>query len=346
MTQTLVAALMWALVASLLIVRRKRADRSITYAAIAIAIAMTLNVDAAYAAVDPILGGTNIATLIADALLMIGLFFLGRGVMRTGEYRPQLVRAVVSCPTLLASLAAITIAFSFIDRGTTTTQFMADLGNQPATAIYSIINFTYGGIVIATMMVLAARQYRSNHGIQRLPAALLTLGSAFGVMLCLAVLTMDIAHTTGQIALMRAVQPTYSPLSLLTFLFLCAGFVAQPVVRRAQRYARRRRTTALADQLEPLWQRATRVRPGLSQAEPLTGNDDPEGRLHREIVEIRDAMIDSRITFTITDAEHALLEQAEQHLIGHDQSAPTPTEPPQDLDDADIGAPHQEERPS
>ena len=171
MTQTLVAALMWALVASLLIVRRKRADRSITYAAIAIAIAMTLNVDAVYAAVDPVLGSTNIATLIADALLMIGLFFLGRGVMRTGEYRPQLVRAVVSCPTLLASLAAITIAFSFIDRGTTTTRFMADLGAQPATATYSIINFAYGGIVIATMMVLAARQYRSNHGIHRLPAA-------------------------------------------------------------------------------------------------------------------------------------------------------------------------------
>ena len=347
MTQTLVAALMWALVASLLIIRRKRADRSITYAAIAIAIAMTLNVDAVYAAVDPVLGGTNIATLIADALLMIGLFFLGRGVMRTGEYRPWLVRAVVSRPTLLASLAAITIAFSFIDRGTTTTRFMADLGAQPATAIYSIINFAYGGIVIATMMVLAARQYRSNHGIHRLPAALLTLGSAFGVMLCLAVLTMDIAHVTGLIALMRAVQPIYSPLSLLTFLLLCAGFVAQPVVRRAQRYARRRRTAALANRLEPLWQRATRVRPGLSQAEPLTASDDPEGRLHREIVEIRDAMIDSRITFTITDAEQALLEQAEQHLVGHDQSAPTPTEPAPDEDgDVENGARRHEERPS
>ena len=44
MIQTLVATLMWALVASLLIFRRKRADRSITYAAITIAIAMTLNV--------------------------------------------------------------------------------------------------------------------------------------------------------------------------------------------------------------------------------------------------------------------------------------------------------------
>ena len=79
MIQTLVATLMWALVASLLIFRRKRADRSVTYAAITIAIAMTLNVDAIYTAVDPLLGGTNIATLIADALLMTGLFFLGRG---------------------------------------------------------------------------------------------------------------------------------------------------------------------------------------------------------------------------------------------------------------------------
>jgi hypothetical protein len=98
MIQTLVATLMWALVASLLIFRRKRTDRSITYAALTIAIAMTLNVDAIYTAVDPLLGGTNIATLIADALLMTGLFFLGRGVMKSGEYRPTLVRAAVSIP--------------------------------------------------------------------------------------------------------------------------------------------------------------------------------------------------------------------------------------------------------
>ena len=139
MIQTLVATLMWALVASLLIFRRKRTDRSITYAALTIAIAMTLNVDAVYETVDPLLGGTNIATLIADTLLMIGLFFLGRGVMHTGEYRPQLVRAAVSIPILLVSLAAITVMFLFIDRGATTTRFMVDLGAQPTTAIYSII---------------------------------------------------------------------------------------------------------------------------------------------------------------------------------------------------------------
>ena len=322
MIQTLIATLMWALVASLLIFRRKRADRSVTYAAITVAVAMSLNVDAIYSPVDQLLGGTNIATLIADSLLMTGLFFLGRGVMKTGEYRPRIVRAVLSIPILLSSLLAITATFLFIDRGATTTEFMNDLGAQPATAAYSIINFAYGGIVIATMLTLATRQVLHSTGIQRLPAALLTLGSACGVALCLAVIVMDIAHVTGNLDLMHAVQPAYAPLSLLTFLFLCAGLAAQPAVRRARHYARRKQTTALAAQLESIWNRATQVRPGLSQADPLAAStEDPEGRLHREIVEIRDAMIDPRVTFDTSRTERALLERAESHLLGRDRTA-------------------------
>ena len=325
MIQTLVATLMWALVTSLLIFRRKRTDHSITYAAITIATAMTLNVDAIYTATDPLLGGTNTATLVADALLMTGLFFLGRGVMKTGEYRPRLIRAAVSLPTLAVSLLAIAITFLFIDRGTTTTQFMNDLGDQPATAAYSIINFAYCLIVVAAMLALAAQQFRHSTGIQRLPAGLLALGSAFGVALCLAVIVMDIAHVTGQLDLMYAAQPVYGPLSLLTFLFLCAGFAVQPAVRRAQHHLRDRRTAALAADLEPLWNRATSVRPGLSQADPrATSADDAEGRLHREIVEIRDAMIDPRITFDTNQTEIALLERAESHLLGSDRTAVAP----------------------
>ena len=275
-------------------------------------------------AVDPLLGGTNLATLLADALLMTGLFFLGRGVMKSGEYRPALVRAAVSAPMLVISLSAIAVTFLFIDRGPTTTQFMSDLGAQPATAAYSIITFVYGGIVIAAMLTLAARRYRHSAGVQRLPAALLTLGSAFGVALCLAVIVMDISHVTGRLGLLHAVQPAYGPLSLLTFLFLCAGFAAQPAVRRAQHYLRDKRTAALAAQLESLWNRATQVRPGLSQADPLAAStEDPEGRLHRVIVEIRDAMIDPRITFDISAEDRALLERAESHLVGNDTAVAT-----------------------
>ena len=329
MIQTLVATLMWALVASLLVFRHKRADRSITYAAIAIAIAMTLNVDAIYFAVDPLLGGTNIATLLADSLLMTGLFFLGRGVMKSGEYRPQLVRAALSAAMLVTSLLAITVAFLLVKRGMTTTRFMSDLGAQTATATYSIINFAYGLLVVATMLVLAVSQYRHSVGIQRLPAALLTLGSAFGVALCLTVIAMDITHATGRLDVMYAVQPAYDPLSFLAFLFLCAGFAVQPAVRRAQHRARRRRTNALATQLEPLWNRATSLRPGLSQAGPVASvTEDPEGHLHRMIVEIRDAMIDPRVTFNTSTDDRDLLKDGETHLLGNDTAVTTTSPAP------------------
>lgn len=285
---------------------------------------MTPNVDGIYTLVDPLLGGTNNATLIVDALLMTGHFFLGRGVMESGVYRPRLVRAAVSAPVLLIALLAITASFLFIDRGTTPTRFMSDLSAQPATAVYSIINFSYGALVIATTLVLVARQYRNSTGIQRLPAALLSLGSAFGVALCLAVIVMDIAHATGHLGLMHAIQAAYDPLSVLTFVFLCAGFAVQPAVRRAQHHTRRRNTISFTAQLEPLWLRATHARPGLSQADPLAANsEDPEGHLHRVIVEIRDAMIDPRITFDISTDDRDLLERAETHLVGSDSALAT-----------------------
>ena len=97
----------------------------------------------------------------------------------------------------------------------------------------------------------------------------------------------------------------------LGLLVVCAGFAAQPAVRRAQHYLRRRRTADLAAQMEPLWNRATEVRPGLSQADPhAASTEEPEGRLHREIVEIRDAMIDPRVAFQVSTAERTLLERA------------------------------------
>lgn len=317
MIQTLVAALLWALVASLLILRRRRADRSITYAALTIAVAMTLNVDVAYVMVDRLFGAMNLATLLSDALLMTGLFFLGRAAMEAGEYRPRMVHAAVGRPALIIALVGTTTTFFLIDRGTTTTTFMIDLGGQPWAAAYSIFGFTYCGIVLGAMLALAIRQFRIGHGVQRVPASLLVIGSTSGISLSAAVLIMDLAHLTGNLRLMRSVGSAYGSLSLLAFLFLCAGFAGQPVVRNLQDRSRRARTTEMLQRLDPLWHRAVRVRPGLSPARTAGSSDgDPEGHLHREIVEIRDAMFDPRVAFVVTGAEQTLLEQAERHLLG------------------------------
>lgn len=319
MIQTLVAVLMWLLVASLLILRRRRTERSITYAALTIAVAMTLNIDAVYTSVDGALGATNIATLVADGTLMVGIFFLGRGIMKAGAYRPGLVRIALGRPALIIAFLGIAISFLLIDRGSTTTNFMIDLGAQPAAAAYSMMDFTYSGIVVAAMMVLAGRQYRLSAGAQRIPAGLLLLGSALGVALCIVVLIMDVAHVVGNLDLMGAVRAAYGPLYFLTFVFLCAGLAGHPAVRYVRDRMRGARTGGLVKQLEPMWRRATLVRPGLSQAEALAASlDVPETRLHREIVEIRDAMIDSRISFEMTRHDRALLERAEGHLLGVD----------------------------
>ena len=127
--------------------------------------------------IDALLGGSNVATLIGDCALMVGIFFLGRGVMKAGEYQPGPVRIALGPAALLVALSGVVVAFLLIDRGATTTNFMIDLGAQPAAAAYSMIQFTYYGIVVGTMAVLASRQYRLSAGLQRLPAGSLVVGA-------------------------------------------------------------------------------------------------------------------------------------------------------------------------
>lgn len=329
MIQTLVASVMWLLATSVLVLRRRRTDRSITYASITIAVAMTLNIDSVYRGLDPLFGGTNAVTLFSDVLLMIALLFLGRGAVKAGAYRPGLVKVAVGTPALVIALMGVASMFWFIDRGQTTTEFMSDLGAQPAAAMYSITVFTYCGIVVTALLVLAGRRFRIFMSFQRIPAALLALGSLCGMALCVTVLILDITHVAGALDAMRAVEPLYGPLTLMTFLLLCAGFIAQPAARLVRRRLRAVCTDVLLAQLESPWREATTVRPGLSENQlPPEFFEEPEAKLHRRVVEIRDAMIDPRITFPVSAKELELLERAERHLLGSNGQANTSdTEP-------------------
>lgn len=317
MIPILVSALMWMLLASLLILRRGRDERSITYAALTIAVAMTLNIDPVYETLDGLAGGTNLVTLAADLALMVGIFFLGRAVNRASDHQPRVVQRILGRPTLMIAFACAIVAFFLIDRGTTTTNFMVHLGMQPSAATYSIIHFLYYGSVLAAMAVLSARQVRVSEGVQRLPSISLLLGSILGVILAAVIITMDLTHVAGNLDLLTAVSIAYGPLNLLTFFFLCLGFASQPAAHTLQARSRERRTRMLVRELEPLWGAATAVRPGISQNETAAFHaDEPETLLHRHVVEIRDAMIDTRVSFELSAAERELVERAERHLLG------------------------------
>lgn len=324
MIPVLVSALMWLLVASLLILRRGRAERNISYAALTIAIAMTLNTDQVYRPLDVLAGGANVATLPADLALMVGVFFLGRGVLRASEQQSWTVRFVLSRFVLVAAVIGAVGMFLLIDGGATTTNFMLDLGDQPSAAAYSMIQFSYYAIVLAAMAVLAARQLRSRVGAQLLPPTSLLIGSIFGVLLSVVVIIMDLAHLAGNLTLMSGVSIAYEPLHLMTFVLLCLGFAGQPAARALQARSRDRKTRRLVSELEPLWAAATTARPGISQNARAAVRTEPETLLHRQVVEIRDAIIDTRVSFQVGDRDKELLERAERHLLdgGSTGSAP------------------------
>lgn len=317
MSVVIVAAAMWLLAASLLILRRGRAERNITYAALTIAIAMTLNTDPVYRALDRLAGGDNLVTLVADVALMIGVFFLGRGVMKASEHQPRAVSLALGRGALLTAILGAIVAFFLIELGSTTTNFMLELGDQPAAAAYSMIQFVYYGTVLSAMAVLAAQQFRNSEGVQVLPPASLFIGSLLGVVLSIVVIAMDLAHVFDNLGLMKEIAITYEPLRLLAFLFLCLGFAGQPAARTLQARSRQRRTRMLVDELKPLWAEATTARPGISlNNQSAFPTDELDILLHRQVVEIRDAMIDTRVQFRLSERDRALVERAERHLVG------------------------------
>lgn len=322
MTSVIVAGLMWLLVAALSILRWGRVERGITWASVTIAISMTLNIDPVYVALDRLLGGNNIVTIVADVTLMTGVFLLGRGVMKASELPPRTVRLALSPVTYCAAVVSAAVAFFLIDRGVTTTNFMLDLGAQPAAATYSMILFTYYAVVLEAMAAVAAHQARVSRRSLMAPPILLVIGCALGIALTIDVVVMDVAHVTGNLNLMAVAATVYSPLYLLTFLFLCSGFAGQPASRAFQARARARTTRMLTGELAPVWHAALAVHPGISQyADAAFDAADPETLLHRQVVEIRDAMIDTRVAFKVSDADRMLLERAERHLVGKDSTS-------------------------
>ncbi|GAA4345381.1 hypothetical protein [Microbacterium rhizosphaerae] len=328
MIQILVAALMWMLVASLLILRRGRAERSITYSAVTIAVAMTLNIDAAYRWVDRLAGGRNVVTLLADLALMVGIFFLGRGVAKATEYKSHFVRIALGPLLLSAAVVGVSLAFAFIRRGATTTTFMLDLGAQPAAAAYSVIEYAYNGVIVTVMAIAAAWRIGQSRGVERLPAVALLLGSMCGLVLSIVIIAMDVAHVVGNDNLMLGLGVLYSPLFLVTFILLCLGLASLPAIRWVRARGRAEKTQDLVARITPAWERASSVRPGVSsRALGSFTTEDAEAKLHRQIVEIRDALFDPRVSFTLTVAERQLVESAEAHLTGRDAPAATDSEP-------------------
>ena len=313
--QWLITAVLWAAVLILVLVRPLRSERSILWAAVLIACAMTLAVDEIFLALDELVGQKNYVVLIANALMVIGVYYLARALRRGHAFVGRSARLLLGPTSMIVCLAVMVILFPMIRSDGSTTTFMRSLGDQPAAAAYSCIQYAYLGIIMASLIGLAFSHSKTSTGLIRFFTLVLLCGSISGVILCGSVIAQDIAHLVGNDGLLQQIGLVYKIASPLTFILMFAGVAGAPTARRAASLFEASHTRRFFRELTPAWHLARSVRPGLEQvvADP-SAREDFEALLHRQIVEIRDALLEGD-DYALDDQTSHTLDAAVTHLL-------------------------------
>jgi hypothetical protein len=312
MVELIVSALMWALVVVLILFRRARRERSVLYAAVTIAVTMMLNDDHLYFIVDGWFGGRDIVHLISALTLMIGVYYLSQGISRASAQ--QYLSGWRARIALCAALISTTVAFLLVPhRGGTTESFMRVYGDHPAAAVYSSTQYIYFLFVFSSLAAFAVGTIRRGRlAREKVAGALLLVGSLCTLALSITVIGMDIAQLIGGLSAAEPWRPWYYGLQVVTFAFLTAGLATAPIVRWVRQSRREREVQRHLTRLAPLWQKAVVARPSPRLDGEAADNED---RLHRRIVEIRDAAMDGQNDFELDDEDRRILAQAEEHLL-------------------------------
>jgi len=319
MQSLVLSAFCWALVAVLLIARRARRERYVLFAWITLGVQTIVNSDLVVVAVDNYLGGVGVAHLLAAGLLMLAVFFIGRGIARTGDLDIPFVRFLLSWNVLVAALSALLLSFLTLDRSPPgVAEFGNVHGDQFPMVIFDLIEYLYLGGVLVALCVISVRQVITGPAALRAAAMLLVGGSSFGVVLSLDVLVASLARYFGWEVLWEATSSRFWYLQLGTVGLLALGMAMMPIVMWLFESARGKLTQERLHSLDELWVEATHATASVPIAEGgLDGwTVDAEAILHRRIVEIRDAAIDRTNPFRLTEESRNLLLMAEGHLAG------------------------------
>lgn len=262
MIQIVTASVIWGLVLCILPGVGSRRDHTILIAAVAIAAALSLNVDPIYVAGDALLGGRNLLDLCANVLMVVGIYFLSQAILRAAEFNDASVRRDgLGLTILICVVVGLAVAFFGIDAPVSSTKFMLDYGNQPAAAAYSSIQFVYIGIVVGLTGYVCFRFRRRMATIHfRLAFTLIGIGCTLALIVVFAVLGMDIAHLLGDLGSMGRLAIVYDVSFVGAMLFLCAGLALPPVARRTSRRIDIRTREGLLKRLTEIWEKVTATR--------------------------------------------------------------------------------------
>jgi hypothetical protein len=328
MIQTIAAAVIWGLVLCLLPGVGRRSDHSILVAALTIASALTLNIDPVYVAGDAVLGGRNLLDLCSNTLMVVGIYFLSRAILRAAD--PIELPAPpdrFGLAVLGLVVVGLILSFSLIDASRTSTSFMLDYGGQWYAAIYSAVQFVYIGVVVS-MTGYTCFRFRGDmtRPYFRLAFTLIGVGCALAVVLVLAVLGMDVFHLLGNLDSMRALSLVYDGAVIGAMTFLCAGLALPPVARRVARRNDAKTESVLVNGLTQVWEKTTGIRTEVRLDSGVNNSDQRDSarwRLHRMLVETQDALlIDPPLGKLLSNRDVQVLARAEEYLAVRQRTDP------------------------
>ena len=280
-------------------------DRTLTMTFLLFSATIVAGVDPLNRAVDPLLGGRNVLTLVCDVLMVLGTSTLLWGVAKAvGAARTWMRNVVVgSCSVVLV---LIVLAFATLDPVPTTTTFMLAVGHQPTAAVYSIAQTTYLGLALgATGVICVLRVREARTGLDRVGLWVLVAGGVFGAVRMVVVAVMDLAHVAGRIDVTHALGLPYDITTPGAVLLVASGMLLLVV---GHRVGQGRRSAALSRAL----QRLEPVHARLGTDNEYPDSDDPATRLSRLIVEVNDGARRSRRP--LDAADRAALAEAEAVL--------------------------------
>lgn len=287
-----IAASLWILFALFSLRARSRGRNTFQWATLLLAVSMTLNVDSIYTSFDALMPIGNLGNLLANGTMITGLFLVLRAVREGTRSTDRRGQSQWDMWALIATLVIMVSSFTLLDAPQTSTTFMLDFGDQLATAIYSSVQFVFiGSVMIYTGAVLAKSAPYLRSGRYRVGMRVLVFGCFIGVALSVSVLTMNVLHLAGELALMRTIGSVHDVLRLLTILVLAIGFAIPALLRQRMNWKRRKQVQAAAEEVYRIW-----VDTGVPESEQATAHQSLAGRttreisnrVHRMIIEIHD----------------------------------------------------------
>ena len=210
MITLLVAVFMWTLVLILALRARARPDITMLRVATLIAASLTTNIDEVYLWANNRLPWANALDLMANLLLITGIYYLSvaitRGATRVGALRE---RGTVWMRRAAQSTAAVmVVSFFLIDAPEPSTTFMLDYGDQPAAGIYSAVQYAYiFSVMTGTLFTCVQNVPKMRRPRFRIGFSIIGAGCFSALLLCATVIAMDVVNVAGADGFLSFVSP-------------------------------------------------------------------------------------------------------------------------------------------